>query len=232
MGSVFITYGAKAGAGPAFLKRQRSAVGQLQTRTRTGSSFNQLQTRTRTCLQQTTPVQWRLVSHIGCMTSNSFGYPTCPSPGGGCSNGTRIPACHVNFSSFCDGNPDGPSYHVAIQDFVCDSQTFFAYSGFSGWSATGSCSATCPACWSSSTVGQICRECQTANVCNFSNYTGWSNVSSCTVASPGCSNGAVQRECQTIYNWGAWSDYEEVDVCIPTNPSLGAGAVQVECIAQ
>lgn len=226
---LFFQFGIRMQGGPAFLKRTRTAFGQPQTRTRTGSTSNQLQTRTRTCLLQNTPVQWRRVAHIGCMTSNAFGYPPCPSPGGGCSNGTRIAACYVNFSSFCSG-----SSHVAIQDFVCDSLSFYAYSGFSGWSATGSCSATCPACWNANSVGLICRECQTVNVCSFSNYTGWSNVSSCTVASPGCSNGVVQRQCQTIYSFREqdWSAYEEVDVCVVASPAAGLNAVQVECVPQ
>jgi hypothetical protein len=227
--SLFVKYGVKAGGGPAFLKRTRTAFGQLQTRTRNGTSFNQLQTRTRTCLYQQTPVQWRLVRHIGCMSSNRFGYPACPSPGGWCSDGTRLAACATSYSPACDGDPDG---HVAIQDFVCDSTPFYAYGGFSGWSATGSCSATCPACWHSSTVGRICRECRTATVCNWNNYTGWSNVSSCTVSSPGCPN--TQTQCQTIYSFREqdWSEYEETDICTPQNPNPSAGALQIECVPQ
>jgi hypothetical protein len=170
--SIFVTYGLKSGGGAPFLRRTRTAVGQLQTRTRTGSTSSQLQTRTRSCLQQQTPVQWRLVAHIGCMDSNRFNYVACPNPAAGCSNGTRIQPCATSFSPACDGNPDGPSYHVAIQDYICDSTTFFAYGGFSGWSATGSCSPTCPACWNTNSVGTICRECQTATICNFGGFSG------------------------------------------------------------
>jgi hypothetical protein len=41
--SIFVTYGLKSGGGPAFLKRTREAVSQLQTRTRVSSATFQLQ---------------------------------------------------------------------------------------------------------------------------------------------------------------------------------------------
>jgi len=34
--------------------------------------------------------------------------------------------------------------------------------------------------------------------CSWTGYSAWSNVSSCTTTSPSCSQGALQRQCQTI----------------------------------
>jgi hypothetical protein len=49
MSSIYVKYGIRAGGAPPFLRRTRTAVGQLQTRTRTGGNYTQRQRRTSTC---------------------------------------------------------------------------------------------------------------------------------------------------------------------------------------
>ena len=169
MGSVFINYGVKAGGGPAFLKRQRSSVGQLQTRTRTGENYSQVQRRKANACNRNGDSRCR----------TCWGYP-------GWSN---VSSCSAGGYSFCNN-------------------TTFRDPG--GWPV----------------------QCRTVTLCRFTAFSGWSNTGSCSSATPACAPGALNRECRTVYSWGAWSAYQEVDVCTPTNPSLGAGAVQVECIAQ
>jgi hypothetical protein len=167
--SLFVKYGVKAGGGPAFLKRTRTAVGQLQTRTRTGFNFNQPQQR----------------NANKCLPS---GVSRCRD----CWRWTdwfNVGSCSAGGYSFCNPTTRNDP---------------------GGWP----------------------RECRTIQSCGWNAYSGWSNVSSCSPSTPACSQGALERQCQTIYNWGAWSAYEETDICTPQSPNPSAGAVQIECVAQ
>jgi len=242
--SLFVKYGVKAGAGPAFLKRQRSAVEQPQTRTRTGSTSNQLQTRTRTCSCSTTCYYWYDIgSYAGssqgayCSNFGSNNYVCGDSRIVSCSwNGcTTVSSC-ITSSSHPGTCLLEPNYNFGAYDtcYIMYAYGPSSYSsgcnwgGWSGWSNTSSCSNSYPGC----SPGAVQRECQTATVCNWSAYTAWSNVASCSPTTPACTNGALERQCQTIYSWGNWSAYEEVDICVPQTPALGAGAVEIECVPQ
>jgi len=54
-----------------------------------------------------------------------------------------------------------------------------------------------PACGGEGIYDARCEN-VTSSSCNWGGYSGWSNVSSCTTSSPGCTNGALQRQCQTV----------------------------------
>lgn len=227
MGSVFITYGAKAGGGPAFLRRSRTAFGQLQTRTRTASAFNQLQTRTRTCSNISQPMVWYYGSPqcgVSQAVADVNNYQSCGYVGSQCFSANAGNSCYESWSAAC-GN--GTVWAV-----YCSEPTRRDWGPFTGWSAAASCSANpWQGCWS---IGNVQRECQTATVCNWSAYTAWSNVASCSPATPACTNGAFERRCQTIHTFRDqdWSAYEEVDICVSQNPTAGPGALQIECVPQ
>jgi hypothetical protein len=84
---------------------------------------------------------------------------------------------------------------------VRETGTAAGYLSFSGWSNDSGCSATSPTCSTPSHAGRVRVECQNITLCAFGGYTDWSNTASCSAVSPGCSNGAVQRQCQTAYNF-------------------------------
>lgn len=233
--SLFVKYGAKAGAGPAFLKRTRSAVAQEQARTRTGTTSNQLQTRTRSGSQS-------------CSSTLQYTYPCCC---GGERNWGVASDCPVDYWNArlgqCPGSSDNSmpnSYQycwdISSTGFYCIRRSCWVtgvystscgsctWGSYTAWTNTTSCSVSSPGC----SNGAVQRQCQTITVCNWGEYGEWSDVSSCTPSSPECSNGAVETQCQTVYNWGEWSAYEEADICTPQTSALGAGAVEIECVPQ
>jgi hypothetical protein len=232
MNNILINYGVRAGGGPAFLKRTRTAVGQLQTRTRTGFTYSQQQTRTRTGSQS-------------CSSTLSYTYPCCcydwsrwglagdcpPSysnaPLGQCPGSSEnwmvgtYQACWYTTAYYCERQL---CYVEGVYSTSCGTCT---WSGFTGWYNVSSCSASYPGC----SNGALYRECQTITACAWNAYSAWSNVTSCSAVAPACSNGAFQRDCQTVYSWGDWSAYEEADICVPQSPTPSAGAVEIECVA-
>lgn len=230
MGSIFITYGAKAGGAPPFLKRSRSAVGQLQARTRTGSTYNQIQTRTRQGSQS-------------CSSVLQYTYPCCC---GSERNWGVASDCPVDYWNArlgqCPGSsdnsvPDSYQYCWDTNAFYCFRRSCWVtgvystscsactWGGWSGWSNTSSCSTSYPGCSNGATQ----RECQTLTICNWSAYSEWSDTSSCNSSSPACSNGAVETQCQIVYNWGEWSAWEESETCAAQSPEASNGAIQIEC---
>ncbi len=271
MNDLFIQFGVQAGGGPAFLRRERTAVGQLQTRTRTSYTYSQLQTRTRTCscssvtgphsndiygVFESGSYQCYPRTYYNC--SGQVVWSDCP---GSCDPGDGGFNCQFNSSHVyvtcgplttftyneCVTSETGFYYSGSCSSFDetwrCDSNyqllarqctnttsTSCDWSGWSGYSNTGSCSTTYPGC----SNGAVQRECRTVTLCAWNAYTAWSNTTSCTPATPTCptSGTATERNCQTVYSWGNWTAYEEVDICNPQSPALGAGAVEVECVPQ
>ena len=221
MGSVFINYGVKAGGGPPFLKRTRTASAQAQQRTRTGQSTSQLQQRTRACVYSGCYLYW---CGYWCSDFETFDDQTNTSAWESCNIGGEVTICEPNPA----GWPDWYCYRYNVGRNV-------TWAGWSGWSNVGSCTPTGGNCIAN-IVGwhymDTAVQCQTVQVCGWSAYSAWSNVASCSPSTPGCSNGALERQCQTVYSWGDWSAYEEVDVCTPQSPALGAGAVEIECVPQ
>jgi hypothetical protein len=243
MNDLFIQYGVQAAGGPAFLRRERTAVGQLQTRTRTGYTYSQPQASTRTgsqsCTTTTTYQQTQACYQDG--FSNQYSsYSECAAvcTQWGCQDANPY-NCANQFrqcidtqqttSRTCDSSGFLMTwqcywYQEPVYNTTCGPCTFSAWSGYFNVS---SCSATYPGC----SNGAVQRQCQTVTACAWNAYSAWSNVTSCSAVSPACSNGAFQRDCQTVYSWGDWSAYEEADVCVPQSPTPSAGAVEIECVA-
>jgi len=236
MNDLFVQFGVQAGGGPAFLKRTRSAVGQLQTRTAVGATGNQRQQRHRTCNCSTSfmivrsggTCDWRTETRC-----DNFGY---------ISNGPNCNRDAIRCDSYCSSTSNAGQciyhgYHddgsqmmghlcCAVPATVISSSSC-NWSGWSGYYNVDSCSPSYPGCSS----GAQQRECQTISVCNFGAFSSWTNVQSCTPANPSCSNGAIQRECQTIDVWSEWTEWEEAETCTPQSPELTSGAIQIECQA-
>ena len=69
--------------------------------------------------------------------------------------------------------------------------------------------------------------------CVWGSWSAWSNVSSCTASSPSCTNGATQRQCQTIsscsWNCGGWSYNTS---CVAFTPACSGTNIKIECQTQ
>ena len=184
MGSVFINYGVKAGGGPAFLRRSRTAFGQLQTRTRR-------------CNGTPTNYKWSQGGHWGCNSStgsrvacNSSCTPgTSTGPFGG-PNGS---GCYVYYRSL--GGYGTCPYQQPWGFFYTScsaTSTSYSYGSFGSWSNTTSCSPTNPTCNSS---GVTSRECRTVYSFRNEDWSAYEEVDVCTPTNPSASAGAVQVEC-------------------------------------
>ena len=243
MGSVFINYGVKAGGGPPFLKRTRTAYGQIQTRTRSGSSYSQRQRQDGTCsCVATGPFKYYIWSTISCSQSGYqcdwyYGNPVCgtlPVP----NSYVEGECCYSPLDYSATWSAGWPSYGLSIYDAGCYSYSSWpihiAYysnrpescsGSYGGWYNVSSCNPDTNCAYN----GRGLRNCRTLTGCNWGGWSGWSNVSSCSPSSNCSSNGG--RECQTIYLWNAWSAWEEAETCTPQTPNAANGAVQIECQA-
>lgn len=211
MGSIFITYGAKAG-GASYIWGDWSAynsvssgtsvtVGdpvegaqevQVQTRTRTGSTYSQKQTRTRTCNCGNQQVYGSYV------VSMDFGQGYCPYGSCDCCSSCWNYYCWTgwcgpNINCLCSCANGIISYLWEQYETGWSTQYVCNWGGYSGWSNVSSCSTSSPGC----NNGAVQRQCQTVTLCSFGDWTGWSDTSSCSATAPSCTNGAVQRECQS-----------------------------------
>lgn len=217
---LFMQFGIRAAGGPAFLKRTREAVGQLQTRTSVAALVNQLETRTRSVSTTATAVFdyscYDYSGNYGWFGPNNGSSPTCNTSL--CNSNTWLCEDISFLYGYCL-----PNSYWACYWWDCRCST--TVGAWSAWSATTSCT-------TQYTSGYVTRECRTVQVCQFGEFSEWSDTATCTVSTPACSAGATKVECQTVYNWGEWSAYEEVDVCTSQSPALGAGAVEIECVPQ
>jgi hypothetical protein len=212
---LFFQFGIRMQGGPAFLKRIREAVSQLQSRTSSASLVNQLQTRTRSI---STTFTNRNDGYVcpGITTEGYYGYwaggnlncnsSTCNQSGYYCTD-FGFTDCRAEYGSY-----------IKCLEYRCICNT--SYSAYGEWTNTTSCTPS------------DTRQCQTIQVYQFGPFTPFADVSSCTPSSPPAGAGAVITECQTLYNWGSFSAYEEVDICVPQTPALGAGAIEIECVPQ
>lgn len=205
---------------------------QVQTRTRTGYTYSQLQTRTRSC---------SCSSLTGLFQNDIYGSEsiisgTCTRREfRSCSNYSQVvwdDGCY--YGSCVDENPQ----------VVCSSKSSFidctpnwsysytvCYEYESGWFYSPSCSTYSRSC--TSTYQLIRTECsnRTETTCNWSGYTGWSNTSSCSATSPSCTQGAVQRQCQTVTlcAWNAYTAWADTASCTESTPSCSNGALERRC---
>lgn len=237
MGSLFINYGVKAGGGPPFLKRTRSAYAQIQTRTRSGSSFSQRQRQDGTCsCVASGPWRYYYYYTVSCCDFNYGGYPQCRELG--VPDTYRESQCWINSiwepSNFPAHIPYLNHYNTSCGSSYCSwpisvvlysDQPQSCSSSYGGWYNVSSCSSDTQCAWTRSGL----RNCRTVTGCNWGGWSGWSNVSSCSPSSSCSSNGG--RECQTIYLWNAWSEWEEAETCTPQTPNASNGAIQIECQA-
>ena len=258
MNNILINYGVRAGGGPAFLKRTRTAYSynQLQRQNSSGVTYSQRQQRNGTGYTYVSDV-----CYFSCTEEPQYSGPgTSYTTSSYCTNtlGNQIwpayPPCdtHYNQNNANDcyfrprvfrtcGNGVHQYYYEyggAYCSWCCVYYDCYgtAYSetvcdiSWGGWYNVSSCNTVSPSCSSGAQyVG-----CQTVTLCYWNVTQSWYNVTSCSASTPSCTNGASRIECRnlTLYDWNAWSEYEEVDICVPQSPAAGSGAVQIECVPQ
>jgi hypothetical protein len=171
---LFFQFGIRMQGGPAFLKRTRTAFGQLQTRTRTVTG-------TFTC-----NCGWSCNVQCGggpCTTfcsggNSSYGSSTC---GPGNQNEIRL-VCGQNWWEVC-GYADCGSGQWYCSYQICNCSTCTSYSDWSAWSNTSSCTPSAT------------RQCQTVYSFREEDWSAYEEVDVCVVASPTAALNAVQVEC-------------------------------------
>jgi len=167
---LFFQFGIRAAGGPAFLRRQRSAVSQLQTRTRTCN-----------CTSSSTLVV--TTDCWGLCRSNHLPR-ICGSP---C---TFPPSQTVTCTSCCGGCGCSSFF---VRGANCLSVTSCSYGAFGAFTNTTSCSPANPTCSGSSGSGNISRECQT--IFDWGPFTPYEEVDICVPQTPALGAGAVQIQC-------------------------------------
>jgi hypothetical protein len=169
--SIFVKYGLKSGGGPSFLKRTRTAFGQLQTRVRSGSTGTQC--------------YWSFTGN------DEPGFNTtrdcCGSSPCDCNSAPMsFAACCVQLS-FPSINNGQPFWNC--NNWFKDFQTVCNFGAFSDWTNTSSCTPT-STCGSNGN-----RQCQTFYSFREQDWSAYEEVDVCVVANPTAALNAVQVEC-------------------------------------
>lgn len=203
MGSIFITYGAKAG-GPSYAWGEwspyqsiangtTSLIGdpveggeetQVQQRTRSTQTYStQLQTRTRSGTTGTSCYYNRTRTFYS-SNDETWGGPNCTVY-------SWYYSCYVESwgCTLRDGVEYCPTFNCG--EYYKVTYSTCSFNAWSAWSNTSSCTASYPGCPSTQ------RECQTLVTCEFGPWSSWTDVASCTAAAPACGQSTTQIECQS-----------------------------------
>lgn len=249
MGSIFITYGAKAGS-ETILQRTRTSYSynQRQRQNSSGVTYGQLQQRNGSgYTYNVNGCEWVVTNQEPLYSGpgTDYAYTTvCDGVYPYCDRfywTSRASACNSRGSGGVNSCYNGASrWYYSYGTYVqCNNCCFYyqeearTYSytecavSWGSWFNVSSCSAASPGC----SNGAAYRQCQTVTLCYWNVTAPWYDVASCSVSTPSCTNGASRIECRDVvrYDWNAWSEWTEVQECTPRTDALGANATQIEC---
>lgn len=164
---LFFQFGIRLQGGPAFLRRTRTAFGQLQTRTRTCTT--------------SISTYWAQGSKV----QQCFGFPlngrVC---GGPCPND---PPGSTDICTGPNGSCGSPGIYQ-VYNATCIHRTNFNYGGFTAWSNTTSCNPV-------GGCNNTNRECRTFYSFRNEDWSAYEEVDVCTSQSPTPAAGAIEIEC-------------------------------------